>query len=108
MKKHFYSHLVTFESLHVEFDQLELSDEQKERLLELAHSTTHHAVLDVVLSELSEEDKFAFLTLVEENNHEKIWGHLKERIADIEKKIVTTVEELKEQFHHDINEVKGN
>lgn len=105
MKKHFYSHLVRFESLHIELSKLDLSEDQREHLLELAASTTHHAIVDNVLSELSEEDKTQALLLLDENDHDKIWDHLKGKIEDIEEKIKKTGEKLIKEFHADISEV---
>lgn len=106
MKKHFYSHLVEYDSIQIELDKLDLSEEQKEHLLELAVSTTHHAVLDAIFSELSSEDKVKLLDLIEEEAHDKIWEHLTEKIENIEEKIKKTAEDLKKELHKDIAEIK--
>lgn len=104
-KTHFYSHLVRFESLHIELEKLDLSNEQREHLVELASSTTHHAIIDDLLTELSHEDKTHFLLLLDENDHGKIWNHLREKIVGVEKRIQETAGKLIQQFHQDITEV---
>lgn len=106
MKKHFYSHIVEIESLVVELEQLNLSKEEKNHLLSLAQSSLHHAILDIILSELSEEDKKIFLNNLILNNHNNVWRHLNSKIKNIEEKIKETSKELIKDLHKDIKEVK--
>lgn len=106
MKKHFYSHLVNLESLTIEFDKMDLSNEEKSHLISLAHSSLHYAVLDVVLSMLSESDKKLFLEHLDFDDQNKTWKMLKDKIENIEEKIKITAEDLKKQLHKDIEEVK--
>lgn len=106
MKKHFYSHLVEIESLIVELHRLDLSDEEKKQLTLIAESNLHHAILDVILSELSGEDKKIFLTHLSCGDHDKVWKHLKEKVENIEDKIKKAAEQLKSELHKDIKEVK--
>jgi len=105
-KKHFYSHLVEFNSLHIELSKLDLSDEQEEHLKELIDSSTHHAILDAILSELSEEDKVIFLEYLAADQHMKVWEHLLNNVDNIEEKIKKVAEDLKKELHKDIEEVK--
>ena len=102
MKKHFYSHLIEIDSLHIELEQMELSDEEKAHLIALVESNLHVQVLDAILSELSEEDKTTFLSLLAANDHTKIWEHLSSRIAHIEEKIKTAAQTLKNELNYDV------
>lgn len=105
MKKHFYSHLISIESLNIELGKLDLSEDEKTHLLSLAESNIHHAVLDAILSELSIEDKQVFFELLDREEHEKIFHHLKNKIENIEEKIKKTAEDLAKELQKDILEV---
>ena len=105
---HFYSKLVTTDSIVEALNELNLSDDQKAHLLGIVENSLHHAILDAILSELSEKDKHIFLEKLDENDSEKIWKFLNEKIDKIEEKIVQTAESLKKELHQDIQDTKGN
>lgn len=102
MKKHFYSHLVEIDSLVIELDKLELKQDERDHLVELAHSNIHHSVLDVILSELPEEEKKTFLYLLATEDHESLWSHLKKHVKQVDKKIVQVAEKVKKELKSDI------
>lgn len=104
--KHFYSHLIEFESLQIELNEMRLSAEEREHLLSLAQSNLHHTVLDAILSELSEDDKKMFLTHVASEDHGKTWEFLFKKIDNIEEKIKKAADLLKQELHKDIKEAK--
>lgn len=106
MKKHFYSHIISMDSLLSALDEMEFSDEQKAHLLSLIDSTIHHVVLDAILSELSEEDKKVFLMYVANDDHMNVWNHLNKKIDNIEEKIRKIVEDLQKELHKDIEGAK--
>lgn len=106
MKKHFYSHLVKLESITIKLDEVDLSDKEKEHLISIIHSSLHSSIIDIVLSELSEEDKKNFLTRLAKDDHVKIWEFLESRVEDIEEKIKKTASDLVLKFHKDIDQVK--
>ncbi len=106
MKKHFYSHLVSMESLIVELDQLEFSAEEKHHLARLADSNLHHTILDAIMSELDEEHKQIFMEHLSDNNHDKIWQLLNEKVNNIEDKIKRAAESIKDEMKEDIKEAK--
>lgn len=102
----FYSHLIEIESIVVELDKLDLSVEQKTHLSSLIDSSLHHIILDAVLSELTPMDKRAFLNLLKEDDHSKIWQLLDEKVDKIEDKIKKAAGDLKVELHSDIKKVK--
>lgn len=106
MSKHFYSHLVSVETLIVELDSLNLTAEEKMQLAKLIDSNLHHTILDAVMSELSEEDKQKFLEHLSGTDHAKTWEHLNSKVDNIEQKIKTAAEDLKKDLHSDIEEAK--
>ncbi len=106
-KNHFYSHIIEFQTIHIDLDNLNLEHDEKHELLDLAESAIHHAVLDTVLSELTEEDKRNFLKHMHEEDHSKVWKFLSEKIDDAEDKIVKTIRTLKKELHDDIKESKN-
>ena len=106
MKKYFYSSLISLDILDSELDTLDLSREEKEELLKLAHESIHHTVMDAILSQLSGADKKKFFELLAQDNHKNIWKHLNEKTEKIEDKIVEAGEEIKKQLHSDIKKLK--
>lgn len=106
MKKRFYSHVVDTSSISLSLGEMNLSQEERKHLIELAQDNLHHAILDVVLSELSDKDKQKFLLLLSEDDQEKIWKLISERIDHVEDKIKKTAEELKKELHKDIEDSK--
>ncbi len=107
MKKHFYSHLVSMDTVVVKLDELGVTEDQKAHLLELIETNLHHTVMDLILSELTEEDKKIFLSHVIYNDHSRTWEHLFEKVEKVEAKILDAAESLKEELHQDINDVQG-
>ncbi len=106
MKKHFYSHIVETESIVIELNQIDLTEEEKAHLISLMDSNLHHTILDAILSELSNEDKKVFLKHLAHKDHDKVWQLLNEKIKNIESKIKKASEDLKEQLRKDIKEAK--
>lgn len=104
MKKHFYSHIVETSSISLALGEIELTQEERKHLIDLASENLHHAILDAVLSELSDKDKEEFLVLLATDEHDKIWNLLTERVENIEDKIKKTTEDLKKELHRDIEE----
>ena len=103
--KHFYSHIITTDSLIVKLSNMKMSDDERTHLLSLMESSLHHAILDAILSELTASDKKLFLKELADEDHDAIWTFLKKRIDNIEGKIEKTAEDLQEQLHQDIDEV---
>ena len=106
MKKHFFSHLVKVDTLHIALDELELTAEQKEEVKDLLNESIYHSVLEAILSELSEEDKKIFLTHLVTDDHGKIWEFVNGKVENIEDKIVKAAEDIKKELHSDIKETK--
>ena len=104
--KYFFSHLIEIESIIIELDKLDLSKEQKIHLTSLIDSSLHHTVLDAVLSELSDQDKRVFLNHLQEDNHDKIWKFLNEKIDKVEDKIKAIADDLKVKLHKDLQKAK--
>lgn len=99
----FYSHLIDIDSIIYELDKMELSVLEKKQLLTLIDKSLHNKILDVVLSELSQSDKRAFVTKVTFEENEKIWKFLNQKLDKIEDKIKKAAQDLKEELHQDIN-----
>jgi len=102
MKKHFYSHLVEIDTLHVELDSLEMEEHEREEVKELIENNLYHTILDAILSELSEDDKRQVLSHLSEDDHEKTWSLLNKKVENIEEKIKKTADALVKELHHDI------
>lgn len=106
MNNYFYTHLIEFESIILELDQMDLTDEQKSHLASLVDSSLHQAILDAILSELSDIDKRAFMQHLDKRDHEKIWRFLKEKVDGVEDKIKKAAEDLKKELHQDLRKAK--
>lgn len=106
-KKHFYTHIIDISTLSLELGEMDLTAEERMHLISLIDSNIHQTILDLVLSELSEEDKKIFLMHVTSSDHDKIWKFLKVKTENIEEKIKKAAEGLKAELHRDIKEAKG-
>lgn len=107
-KKHFYSHLVETSSISLELGDMDLTQDERIELVSLAQSQLHHVIIDIILSELSDEDKKQFLHHLHNNEHEDIWRLLNKKAKGIEEKIRTAAQDLKKELHEDIREAKKN
>lgn len=108
MDKHFYTHLIDLSPLYDSLAQLDITEEEKNELYELAHSHIHHAIMDEILSQLNEEDKQKFIDHLSSDNHDQLWKHLNEQIESLEEKIIKTAHELRDELHQDIRDTKKN
>ena len=102
MKKHFFSHLVEIDTIHLELEELDLESAQKEEIKKLIEDSLYHTILDAILSELTEEDKKTFLSHIVEDNHDKIWKLLNTKIENIDDKIKQAAEAIKKEIRKDI------
>lgn len=107
MKKHFFSHLVEVNEIHVELDNHPLNDEEKDKVKNIVDESIYHTVLEAILSELSEDDKKVFLTHIAEDDHGKIWDFVNNRVENIEEKIKKAADDIKVKIHKDIKESRG-
>lgn len=106
MTKHFYSQIVKTESVVVKLHDIQMSEQERLHLISLMDSSLHHVILDAILSELTPVDKQIFLQELAADDHEAIWKFLRAKISGIEDKIKNAAEELKNELHEDINEIK--
>lgn len=105
-KKYFYTHIIDTSTLSLELGDMELTQQERAHLISLIDSNIHHAILDLILSELSSSDKKTFLTHLASEDHDKVWKFLNEKVENIEGKIKKTAEDLKKELHKDIQEIK--
>lgn len=102
MKQQFYTHLISLESIHMAFDDLELHPEHREELLIILESHIHHVVLDLILSKLPEEERKQFMAHLATENHDELWNVINAHIDAAEAHIVLAVEAVKAELHADI------
>lgn len=92
--------------LSLELSGMEMSPKERLHLLSLIDSNIHYEVLNLILLELSSEDKKTFLTHLASKNHDKVWKFLNEKADNIEEKIKKTAEDLKKELFNDIEKLK--
>lgn len=105
-KKYFYTHIIDTSTLSLELGSMNLTPQEKMHLISLMDSNIHHEILDLILSELNPADKKTFLAHLASEDHEKVWKFLNIKVENIEEKIKKTAEDLKNEMHKDIKEVK--
>lgn len=105
-KKHFYHDIVEIESVFIELDSFNFSEEEKHHLGKLVDANLHHTILDAILSELNEADKKEFLEHLKNDAQSEIWALLNSRVDKIEDKIKQAAEEVKKELHEDIKEAR--
>ncbi len=106
MQTYFYSHIVSIEPIKARLDELELSDTEKEELLTLSEENLHYVVMDVVLSELTDEDKKTLFIHLASDKHDDVWALLHDKTDKIEEKIMKAAEEFINTLHKDVHEAK--
>lgn len=106
MKKHFFNHLVKAEDLHEELEKLEMSTDEKIHIMKLIDESIHHTILDTILSELSDDDKKAFLSHLDSEDHDQIWEFVNGKIENIEDKIKRAAEDIKSELHLDVKSAR--
>lgn len=104
--RHWYTHLIEIELIISELDKMELSKAEKLHLAHLVDSNLHHRIMDAVLTQLQDEDKRVFMRHLNEDNHDKIWQFLNEKVDDIEIKIKKAAGDLMEELKKDLKEAK--
>jgi len=103
----FYQKYIFIENLITELHQLDLSDVERQHLASLIDSSLHHAILDEILSNLSESDKKEFLhQLNQDPENDQLMEFLKQKVDNIEEKIARVSEELVKEMHKDLKESK--
>ena len=104
---YFYSKYIVIEDLITELHGLDLSDEERHHLASLIDSQLHHAILDEILSNLTEADKKVFINKIKEDpESEDILDFLNEKIENIEGKISKVSDQLVKELHGDVKEAK--
>jgi hypothetical protein len=103
MKKHFYDDIADIDSVYLALDKMGLAPSQREELALLVDAQVHHTILDLILSQLSEEDKKKFMTYHASQKHDEVWTLLNSRIENVEDKIKQTVRDVKKKLHEDID-----
>lgn len=106
-QRFFYSHLIDVESIIIELDKMDLSADDKLHLTQLIDSSLHHAILDAVFSELSDQDKRVLVNHLSKGGHEKIWSFLQEKIENVEDKIKKVADDLTKELHKDMWEAQN-
>lgn len=104
MKKHFYHSVVETSSISLAIAEMDMSNDERKHLISLVEDNLHHAILDAVLSELSDRDKQEFVQLFAEGRDDEVWRLLKDRTDNIEDKIKKTADDLKKELHKDIED----
>ena len=103
-KKHFYEPLIETSELSLSLGDLELSQEERIELIHIVRKNMHYIVIDIVLSELPENEKKVFLKNMHEEDNEVTWKHLKENIKDVEEKIREASRKALREHIRDIRE----
>jgi hypothetical protein len=104
-KKYFYTHIIDTSTLSLELGNMDLTPKERLHLISLIDSNIHHKILDLILSELSPLDKKTFLAHLSSESHDKVWKFIKEKVDNIEEKIIKTAEDVKRELHKDIKDV---
>ncbi|MCL4367417.1 hypothetical protein M1563_04600 [Patescibacteria group bacterium] len=104
---YFYSHLVEIDSVVIELDTLNLSEEQKKHLAQLFDELIFQEVLDLVLSKLAAVDKKEFVEkLAKDRSDKQLMVFAKSKIDSIEDELIEAVKNLTEELLADIQHSK--
>lgn len=104
--KHFYTHLISLEPITIALNEMPMTNEERWELITIAESHVHITIIDVVLSDLSTEDKKKFLEHMDHHDHTTTWNFLQEKTKDVEKKIKKASENVIKELLDDITDKK--
>jgi hypothetical protein len=103
----FYDNLINLHELHLEFDRLEIPLEHRRELIDLADSTIHHEIFDLIMVELPEQQHVRFLqTFSSDPSDLEIMGWLRSHIPDVENKIRSRGNSVKEDFRAQMRNIE--
>lgn len=104
MNNKFYNHLIKIEPLHNKLSEYDIDINQRDEILSLLHSHIHITVIDVVLSELQEEEKKEFLHLVAiKEDHDGAWNFIITKIPEGEEKVKKAIDDIIDSFLNDLD-----
>jgi len=109
MSKIFYDHLIVLEEVDTQIKSLAETEDERKELWDLVDDMVQKKVMDRIFSLLPSQDHEEFLGLFHEKPHdESLLSYLAEKIQDnIEEKIKSDVEDLKEEILTLLSEQNG-
>lgn len=112
--KYLFEEIIQIKTVHLKLNEMDLANQEKEELLEIMKSTVHHKVIDLILSELTDEEKEIFLEGIStgggfsdmdeqssrssELKNRQYLSVLRDRINNLETKIKEKVKEAEEEL----------
>ena len=97
--KFLFEEVIEIPDVNSKVSELEVSDEEKAYLLEVARSTIHHKVLDALLCDCDNDEKVYVLeTIAIGNDNRTTLEVLKEKISDLEEKIINAVKDAEKEL----------
>ncbi len=103
MKSKFYSHILKIEPINSKFGEYEISDSQRDELLDILHTHVHITVIDVILSELDDDKKKEFLHLIAlKEDHSAAWDFVITNIEKGEDKVKEAIDSIVKEFVSDL------
>lgn len=109
MSKLFYDHLIIIEEVAAVLAGHNLTDKEREEILDIIDQTMHQEILDTILQHLPTRHHETFLVHFHAApNDKKILDFLKENSSvDIEKKILKTANSVKKKVLKEIEGARG-
>ncbi len=94
------------ENILSELNNLDIHDEEREKLLKTADEIAELRFLHVILDRLEEKDKELFLEQVHGGNTEILAEFLREKIENVEEMLIKYAEELEGEILEDIRNLQ--
>jgi hypothetical protein len=104
MNTYFYSNLITLEPVVLRLSELSLTADEKKELLNISEENLHYILMDLVLTELSDDDKKIFFLHLTVEKHEPLWEFLHSKIDQVEDKIKKAADDFIASLNKDILE----
>ena len=102
MAHYFYTHIVDPSDIHRELDILDIEPHERNHLTLILESSLHHHIVDIILTELSDDHKKAFLMHMADDNHDGMWEIVEAGIDNPEQKIKECLDSFKNEIMKDI------
>lgn len=104
----FYERFIEIKTIEDEVSSLEISEEEKNKLLFTAAEIFHHHTIETILNRLDEDSKKRFLEAAESNSDINMISLLKEKMSDYEKILKEKLTSVRDEIISEVRKVKND
>ncbi len=97
--KYIFEDIIQTQEIFITIEKHFDDEEEKEHMFNLVKNTFHHQLMDVVMDEITHDQKVIFLVEIEdETKHEGLLERLKEWVIDLDEKLHLRAKEAESEM----------